>query len=406
MRLVLLFAAAMAGASPPEVPLTLIDAITQARQSSPLLGAARSQADGTADAARLVPRLLNPMFDLRIENLGSGAPSGMLPPDVFAEASMPIELNGRRRLRAAIAGADRDLAAGHLQSATLDVTARTTRIYFAALAARALVDTATANREGLTSIVETLTRRVAEGVTAEADLLRFKTEAARLDIEVARAGLALDRSLNQLAFVIGATSPIVASQLIEPAPVPPPALDAAALSEAIGRHPEVAAASARVARARHGSALEHSRRVPDPIVGAGYKRTAGFDTGIIAISVPVPLFDRNRPAAAKAAGEERAAAADHEATARRLAADAAALMTTARVLAERSARTTLELLEPAAAGRAAARAAFREGAIDVVRLIDAERVYSDVQRLALELRLEALATAFEARLAVGEELQP
>lgn len=414
MLLALALAAALAGASPPQplqtspaspAPVTLNDAVTQARAGSPLLGAARSQAEGTADASRLVAQLLNPTFDFRIENLGSSAPSGVLPPDVFAEASMPIELNGRRGLRRSIAAADRDVAAGQLQSASYDVSVRTVQAYLQALKARALVDTLAANRDGLAGLIETMTRRVAEGVAAESDLLRFQTESARMDIDVAKAGLELERSLNLLAFVTGSPAPIAATQLVEPPPAAPPALDDAALAQVVARHPDVATAAARVTRAQQLTALERSRTVPDPIVVAGYKRTAGFDTALAGISVVVPLFERNKAAMARAAGDERAATADRAAVARRLTADAVSLIATARVLSERSTRAARELLAPADVVRNAARSAFREGAADVLRLLDAERVYSDVRRVALELRLDALAAALEVRLAMGEDLR-
>ncbi len=405
MRFVLALAAALTGASPPLPPVTLSEAVAQARAASPLLGAARGHAEGLAEASRLVPRLLNPMFDMRIENLGSGAGSA-LPPDVFAEASLPLEMNGRRGLRHAIAASDRDVAAGSLQSASFEVSVRTMQAYLHALKARALVETMAANRDGLASLIDTLKRRVAEGVAAEADLLRFQTESARMDIDVAKAGLDLERSVNLLTFVMGSTEAITPTQLVEPPPVSLPALDEAALTHALARHPEVTTSDARVTRAQQATALERSRRVPDPIVVAGYKRTAGFDTAVVGLSVPMPIFDRNRPAAARAAGEARAAMADRDATIRRLTADALSLMATARVLSERSARATRELLAPADAVRTAARAAFREGAVDVVRLLDAERMYTDVRRATLELRLDALAAALEVRLTLGEDLLP
>jgi outer membrane protein TolC len=42
----------------------------------------------------------------------------------------------------------------------------------------------------------------------------------------------------------------------------------------------------------------------------------------------------------------------------------------------------------------------------VLRLLDAERVYSEVQRTALELRLDALNASLEARLAIGQDMLP
>jgi outer membrane protein TolC len=86
--------------------------------------------------------------------------------------------------------------------------------------------------------------------------------------------------------------------------------------------------------------------------------------------------------------------------------DATALIGAARTISERARTAPEELLEPAEGVRRAARAAFREGTADVLTLIDAERVYADVRRVAIELRLDALLTTIEARFAVGEEAMP
>jgi cobalt-zinc-cadmium efflux system outer membrane protein len=226
-----------------------------------------------------------------------------------------------------------------------------------------------------------------------------------MDIEIARAELELERSLNALTFVIGATVPVEASQLTEPEGMPP-AVDAAGIAAMIGRHPDVIAASARVERARQVTALERARRIPDPIVSAGYKRTNGLDSAVAGVSLNIPLFEKNGSAAAKALGEELAVAAEREALAGRLASDAATLVAAAQALAERSARADAELLRPADAVRNAALASFSEGHTDVLRLLDAERVYGDVRRTILELRLDALAAALEARFALGQEMTP
>jgi outer membrane protein TolC len=120
----------------------------------------------------------------------------------------------------------------------------------------------------------------------------------------------------------------------------------------------------------------------------------------------VPLFDRNGSAAARADGEARAAAAEHDAVVRRIASDTTALVEIARTLSDRARRAASELLQPAGVVRDASLATFREGAADVMRLIDAERVYADVRRTALELRLEALTAVLDARVALGEEPIP
>lgn len=405
MLVALTLAAALATASPPSPPLTLAQAVAEARQASPLLGQVQRLADGSAEAARLSGRLLNPLVDVRIENLGPTSRLA-LPRDVFAVVSQPLEIAGQRGLRHDLAAAERDLAGANLQVVTWQVTLRTVQLYIQALKARSLVETLTANRDGLVTLIETMRRRVAEGYAAESDLLKFETESARMDIEIARASLELARSLGALTFVIGTALPIRSEQLVQPDPVAAPVIASGAMPDAIARHPELHSAAMRLSRARQLAALEHARRIPDPVLSAGYKRTGGFDAAVVGVTMAVPLFDRNGTATARAQGEERAAASERDAVARRLASEAAALIATAEVLSQRAARAGRDLLEPADAVRSAARAAFREGTADVLKLIDAERVYGEVRRAAIELRLEALSASLEARLALGLELLP
>lgn len=404
MLIVLALASGLLAASPPP-QLTLAQAVAQARTTSPLRGAPQTLVQGLGEAEGLAGRLLNPLIDVRVENFSFNGRS-TLPNDVFAVVSQPFELGGKRGLRLDIATAELDVARAGLQTADWQIALRTTFLYIQGLKARGLMETLTTNRESLTALIDTMRRRVNEGMAAEADLLKFETESARMDIDILRAAVDLQRSLSSLTFVIGASAPIESSQLVEPPPIAPPSLDAAALTGAVARHPELQLATARVKRSQQIAALERARRIPDPVVTAGYKRTAGFDTAVAGVTMSVPLFDANGSAAARASGEARAAAAERDALASRLAFDAAALTATAQALSNRSSRAERELLEPADVVRNAARASFQEGSADVLRLIDAERVYSDVRRAALELRLEALVAAIEARFAIGEETIP
>ncbi len=402
MNLPLILAVALAATNlaPPE--LTLAAAIAQARETSPLRGAAERLAEGSAEAARLAGRLPNPQIDVRVENLSRQT----LPHDIFAVVSQPLELGGKRGLRRDLATAEQNLAGANLQTVEWQITLRTAQLYVQALRSRGVFETLTAHRDGLATLIDIMRRRVAEGYAAESDLLKFETESARMDIDIARARLDLERSLGALTFVIGAAAPIDSAQLVEPQAMAAPELAVDAVASAIARHPEVNSAALRLVRAQQMAAFERARRLPDLLLSAGYKRTSGFDTAVAGVVVAIPLFDRNASAVAKATGEQRAAEAEREAVARRLASEAATLIATAQALSQRAARSGRELLEPADAVRNAARAAFREGTADVLRLIDAERVYGDVRRAAIELRLEALTATLEARLAVGLEMLP
>ena len=386
--------------------ITLSMAVSQVRTASPRRRAASLSAEGAREAVRFAGRPPNPLFEFRTENWTASDRLGVPGTDVFAVATQALELGGKRGIRRQLARADSEVANTVLGSLDRELALETARIYIRALKARALVETLSANREGIAMLVASVDRRVEEGYSPEADLLKFKTEAARVDGDIARARLELDRSLTALTVVIGAAAPIQASQLIEPAPLEPPVVSPGGLAASMTRHPSVVAATAAVERARQLTAYERARRSPEPLVTAGYKRTQGFDTAVVGVSVLLPLFDRNDAAVARTLASERAAAADRDVLVYQLTNDATALIGAARTISERARTAPEELLAPAEDVRRAARAAFREGAADVLKLIDAERVYADVRRVALELRLDALLTTIEARFAVGEEAMP
>jgi len=410
MLVVVILAAALAipqiapaDSAPP--PLTLQEAIARAQRDSPSRGALAAVAAGAASAVDVSGRPLNPLLDIRSENWTPSS-STQLPLDVWVTVTLPIELGGKRSLRTRLAVAERDSAAADLAGFDRQLASQTTRLYVQALRARGLLGSLSANRDGLATIVGAMRARVGEGYVAESDLLRFEAEAARLDIDIARATLDLDRSLGSLAVLLGVPR-IAAEQLVMPSLPPAPNGDnPVALAAAVSRHPDVVAAAARLHRAEQSLAIENARRLPDPAFTTGYKRTLGIPTMVAAVTAAVPLFDRNSVGRVVAGGAVKAAAAEQDAARARVSSEIAVLSRTAATLRDRAARADRDLLEPARIVREAARASFREGTVDVLKLIDAERVYSEVGRVAMDLQLEAIASAIDARTALGEAPLP
>ncbi len=395
---------------PPDLPpLTLSEAVALARRSTPL-EAARARADGADTAWRLSGRLPNPAVEFRAENWTfRGIPRPPAGPglDLFATVTETVELAGKRGHRRDLAGADATVARTDLQRLDRQLTLETVRTYLDALRARGLIDALTTHRDSLDALVTILSKRVTEGAAAESGLLKFKAEAARVDTQLARTRMALDRSLASLGAIVGLSHPVAAARLVEPAPMSPPEGDAEALAHAaVDTYPDVLAARARLARAQQALRLERARRIPDPAFTGGYKRTDGDNTVVAAIILPLPLFDRNGLSIALAESEERAARLQLEAFTLRATADVGATVRMAQALAVRAARIDADLLEPAGTVRTSARTAFEEGAADLLTLVDAERVYADARREALELKLDAFLSAVESRLALGQEDLP
>jgi outer membrane protein, heavy metal efflux system len=395
---------------PPLEPLTLSAAVRRAIDVSPLLAAARDRVSAAAGAVHQAGRLPNPAAEVRVENWDFHADRAT--PrwdnvDFFATLTQPLELGPKRSARAAEAAAARDAAGFEADRTRHEAALEAVRTYLGALRARSLLEALERNRESLSEIVSILDHRVAEGWSAEADLLRFRAELARAEEALLRVRLERDRELRLLAALLGEPAPVAAARLVRPAlpEIPDGEADALARS-ALGRRPEVARARARVSQAREAARLERARRVPTVALTAGYKRSFGLDTGVAGLVIPLPLFDLNAGNVARAEAEEKAAEAELAALESRLLAGGAAQIVTARELRARALTVEQELVGPAEGARDAASAAFREGASDVLRLVDARRLYLDARREALDLAAEAIFSAAEVRLLLGEEAIP
>lgn len=387
-----------AQSSPPL--LTLEAAVARARDAAPLVRAARARARAATAAAPSAARWPNPSLELRTENWqpgGRGPTDPLL--DTFVVVTQPVEIAGqrgaRRRAADAAAGVADALAASEEQAQVL----ATAEAFLRAVQARDRLRLLEAQRDGIADTVALLRRRVAEGVTAEGDLRKVEADLARAAIDATRTGTDLFSALATLGALLGAETPPAASALVMPAPATVEDTDPAA---ALARRADVRAARARTTEAEATLDLEQRRRWPDLFVAGGYKRTAGIDSGVAGVSVPLPLFDRNGRALALAQGEHEAARDELLHIERLARAQIAAARTTAAVLAAEAGRVQRELVAPAEVARRAARSAFREGAGDVLRLLDAERVFVDAASAAIDVNIDAVLATVRARIAAGE----
>jgi len=378
--------------------LTLPRALAIAAEHSPRTAAAAARAQGAAGAAAAAGRPPNPALELRTENW---LPHGGGPlPDHFAVLSMPFPLSRRLGVSRSLAASEATLASEDERHVRQRVAVDVAERFVSVLATRGLVAALQEQRAGLEDARRILHRRVVEGVVPGSDVAKVEAELGRLDLNTARAELALEAEATRLAVALGTTEQISPATLVEPQP---PRLPEAALDDALGRRPDVAAARAQLLRAQQALALERARGTPDVVVAGGWKRTEGSHTGVVGLSIPLPLSDRNESAIARATGEVEAAAREVAAVEAAARAEMSSSLREAHALIGRLGGVDAMLVDPAEIVRRAARAALREGSGDVLRLVDAERVATEARREALELRLAAVLAAVRARVALGEE---
>jgi cobalt-zinc-cadmium efflux system outer membrane protein len=150
------------------------------------------------------------------------------------------------------------------------------------------------------------------------------------------------------------------------------------LAHVLEGRPEMQIAREAVTQAEANIRLQHADAKPDPEAFLGYKRNLGLDTVYAAVQVDLPFRNRNQGNIAAAEAQLHTAQANLRATEAGVKADV--------VSAERAYQDQRKLLEtlPETQARAQeterlARAAFREGGIPLIRLLDAERYRIDLE---------------------------
>lgn len=387
-----------AGAAVAEPAPPFAELLRQAQSTAPRLAEARAEiarAEGLARQARALP---NPTIGVEVENFsGSGPFRGTDMAETTASIEQTIELGGKRSARVAVGMAD--LQAARARAARIqgefkfDLAARYAEAEASERRLQLAADQAVLAQEDLriaTALVE---------AGREADLRRVQAQAAlqaaRASVEEARAARAT--AFSNLTALVGAPAPItsIPVSLLARAGEAFPTASFDPL-----RSPAYLAAEAEREAAARRIRVERIRAVPDVTASVGVRRFNGDDaTAVVAgISVPFPIFDRNRGNISAAQAE--LSAAEARLNAARLDAEAAGRSGTARLSAAES-----RLLAAQEGERTAdeayrlTRVGYEGGKLDLVELLNAQRALAEARSQTINAAVERLsAQAGLARL--------
>ncbi|MEW5683965.1 MAG: TolC family protein [Pseudomonadota bacterium] len=372
--------------------------LAQSQATAPRLAEARADIARTQGLARQAAVFPNPTVGLQMENFsGSGPYRGTTLSETTATVQQPLELGGKRQAR---------MAAGRAEVTAAQARARSAQVDYAFDLAVGYATAEAADRRMLLA-QETLTlaqedARIASALVdagREAELRRLQAQAA---VQAARAGLDEAKAARATAFgnltaLTGSPAPltsVAASLLDSRAPLAPGLTPASATAAAF-----VAAQAEREAAARRLQ-IERRRAVPDVTVSFGFRRFEEADaTAMIAgISVPLPLFDRNRGNIDAARAE--ISAADARLNAARLEAEAAVRVSETRIAAaETRVVAAREGERTAEEAYRLARVGYEAGKLPLVELVNARRALADARAQTIAAAVERIgAQAAQARL--------
>lgn len=389
-------AAARAALAEPAPPYAAL--LAQAQSAAPRLSEAQAgvaQAQGLARQAAARP---NPVLGLEVENFaGSGPFQGLDLAETTASVGQTLELGGKRPARVAAGQAAVAAARAAETRARADFAAQLAVAYAEAEAAAAKVALAEEQLAAAETDLRAARHLVAAGREAELRALQAAAERAAALAErdethaVAATAFARLSALTGVAVVYDAVSESLLDR-------PPAALAMAAAPET----PAVLAARAERAAAAARVRAEGSKGTPDVTVSAGVRRLAGDDaTALVAgLSVPLPLFDRNRGSTQAARAELTGA----EARLRQAELDATADLRAVRAQAASAAAR----VEAASAGEGAAKEAYRlarlgydAGRLPLLELSSARRALAAARIRTLDARLAQVRAAAETARLTG-----
>jgi len=362
--------------------LTVEDAVARALASHQTRVALEEGQNAARAAARQAG--LKPNFKLYLQSENTrfwGSPSYQYATgaDNWAYLGQIIESGGKRQRRIDLAQQNVERTGLERELFDRQMKLRVRQAYWGASTADYIAALADRQAESFHTLVENNRQRVKEGALAEGELIRSEMEWNRLQAvarqnegEARRLRVQLFREMGLPEVPPGVTLASELEGTLPPdLPEPPPAAPSQRSEWQLARQGTgIAEANVR---------LQKANARPDPQLLYGYKRTAGYDTILGGVQVDVPWRNRNQGAIGAALAGQRAAAAQVRQWEAQIQADVRAAHIDYAVRRGLLATTLSDLRRRANETLRLTRAAYSEGGLELLRLIDAERAYLEAE---------------------------
>ena len=369
--------------------------------------AAVNAAAGDVEAAR---RWVNPSVSgAWLHSTSVPVPSGLTSASGYAvggsdQGSIEGFASGKRGLKIDEARAALASARSNRADALRILRRETTRAFYDVLLAEA---TERVSREVAVSYGRTLNlvdERYRLGAASRVDRVRVEAAALEAQQGVAAAVADVARTRSELGVWLGGRNlqgVALEGTLEWEAPAEWLEADPASLRAASAGRPDVAAARADLERASTALDLVRRERLPDVALSAGYTREGPDAAPVqpptlsVGAAFELPVFSQKQGEIARAESEQSSARIALTRAEARAAADVDAARASLAAAEERVARMQSSLLERAREARDLVRFQYREGAVSLLDLFDAERT-------ALQVELENAQDLYALRVAVAE----
>jgi cobalt-zinc-cadmium efflux system outer membrane protein len=382
-----------------QTPLSLQQAVGQANRHRAELSAAASRVQAGEDLrrqaqARLNPRLFLQSEDLRVSNFDFSRDA-----ETYAYVAQVVETSGARGARIGLATANARLSSLILERTRREIGFHVRDAYWQAAAAQFARTLFQLSDSYFQQVVQYHEARFREGKLAEVDLLRVQLQAQQIRAALANAQLEEQKAQLRLAREMGLADPgpwLLTEKFDD--------LEAPRMAGGLAEpQTELRVAKQEVAIAEAGVNMERVKNRPDLDFLFGYKRDLLLNTAIVGLQLNLPLFDRNRAGSAAAAADLESAKSTLEATEFQLSSDVAIAQREYESRLHQVKEVFAPLRERAEQIADVTRGAYTQGGLDLLRLIDAERLRVDSQLAWLDALNRYHLSVVELERAEGVE---
>lgn len=336
----------------------------------------------------------------------------------FFEASQTLPLNGRIRYLREAGTAAVSAADANREAALWSLRSDLRLAFYRMVASQERLRLLSTGASDIQQLIGILRQREDEGEGSRYDRLRAEREAAelRVDVTVARSLVAAVGARLASYLPEGTRVQLVRGEL----PVSPetPHLDDL-VRLAINARADYRAEQKSLARYQIEEQAARRLRIPEPQVTAGVKRadvTSGLApnpfsnvtrTGLaFSLSVPLPVFNYGRYEVARYQAEQEQANAHIAVLARQIRTEIQGALDVLTIRREALADYQRELESGGAELTRITQAAYQEGEVGILELLDSLRVNRMANLRALDLQAGVKEAFIELERVVGEEVRP
>ncbi|MBN2071177.1 MAG: TolC family protein [Candidatus Krumholzibacteriota bacterium] len=370
----------------PDGPLTLRGALALALMRNPGLKA-YSWKVRESEAMRLEASLRpNPELGIEVEDAGGTGAKREFDGAIYTiQLSRLIELGGKRGKREKLASLGSEVAGWDYEAQRLRVFTDVTRAFIDLLSAQQKFEFTGELVRLSGELLKTVEKRVDSGKDSPLEKTRAEVTHSNIMIEDQRSARELDLCRRNLSLMWGVADPVfsrAAGDLEHIEPLPPGAEFAAFLKD----NPEIARASAEVERQKAALDLEKKGAFPDITVSGGMQRFSetGDNLVVFGISIPFPISNRNQAgkelAGYRLAGAKEIRAAEEA----RVRSDLTSASSDLSGAYAEAVELRDNVLRGARSVFDASLTSYREGKLDYLHLLDAQRTLFQVRTRYIE----------------------